>query len=467
MRHRFNGCGGIGGRVFSVAGDVGYLGRPACEGIGILGVGSFGGGFGIEGGGGAIRHILVRFQNGSVLILPGDGIGVYGRAVSRGINGVAGDCGGNGIPPRKGIGILRVGGFDRIAAVKLGDGADGNILVCFQNGAVFILPGDGVSRGFRFVRVHGIVGNDEIIQIDDGRRRNDGGQIPVLVEGRIDVISVDWAVGRAFGQGNRTGLRFLPSRYFGFHNYRKQIDHILGIKSPFHFQRILQVRILCDFTQEESGEIRNLHIFYRPVHADDPPAPKLRALGKPIQGACLIRLTEPDDPVSGAVKDFPGFGVHTAGGAADAGDHSAGTDLQALVPGQRRGHIEHDLPGLQLDLELPSGFLDGDGGVHGQLDGLGIIQADIGAAVVTGLDAVAAVKLDALKVIECDASGVLDGDAALHQLHAHGNGFWRGGQGGRGEPQHQEKCKNNRKQSFHIWTSKCKIELYMRLISRG
>ena len=277
LRHRFNGCGGIGGRVFSVAGDFGYLGRPACEVIGKLRVGSFGGVFGIKGGGGAIRHIFVRFQNGSVLILPGDGIGLdiplcgegevlsrhglwhiaapasegiaglcrvgggYDNAsvitlhggrfvvdlpgdgiglgsslVGRGVNGVAGNCGGNGIPSRKGIGILRVGSFDGIAAVKLGDGADGNILVCFQNGAVFILPGDGVSRGFRFVRVHGIVGNDEIIQIDDGRRRNDGGQIPVLVEGRIDVISVDWAVGRAFGQGNRTGLRFLPSRYFGF-----------------------------------------------------------------------------------------------------------------------------------------------------------------------------------------------------------------------------------------------------------
>ena len=144
---------------------------------------------------------------------------------------------------------------------------------------------------------------------------------------------------------------------------------------------------------------------------------------------------------------------HHAGGTTDARDHGAGADLQRFVTGQRRGHVEDDLPGEELDLELPSGFFDGDGSVRVKLDGFGVVQADVGAARVAGSDAIAAVKLDALEIGQGDAAGVLDGDAALHQLHMHGDGLGRGSQGRSGEPQHQEECKNNRKKPFHTGTS--------------
>ena len=130
--------------------------------------------------------------------------------------------------------------------------------------------------------------------------------------------------------------------------------------------------------------------------------------------------------------------THDAGGAAHAGDHSAGADLQGFISRQRRGHVEDDLTGFQLDLEFPPGFLDGDGGAPVQSDGLVVVQADIGGAVVAGFDAVSAVELHAFKEFQGDAAGILDGDAALHQLHAHGDRLGCGGGSGHGQPQEQE-----------------------------
>ena len=84
--------------------------------------------------------------------------------------------------------------------------------------------------------------------------------------------------------------------------------------------------------------------------------------------------------------------LHPARGAADAGDHGGRADVQALVLLHWSGHVEKQLAGhgLQLQLLPGLGHLAPAGRV--QLHGLGAVQTDVGIAVRPRLEDVAAVK---------------------------------------------------------------------------
>ena len=331
-------------------------------------------------------------------------------------------------PARKSIAVLRIRffGWDRT-----GIGRHVALFHFLCYGLISDLPRDGKhDRCIRVVRYDGIIGNDRMVRDGFG-----SGRVILLESGDDGSALVFAGIAAAVGQGSGGFLRRLPLCRFFFLRSRKLFDQLLGIVVTLLLQSILKPGIRGDFGKVEGGEVGKLHIADQPSHADNLPAPNLLALGKSIPGTPLIRFTEPYDPVSGAVKDLTRVCIYTAGGAADARDHGAGADFQALVPGQRCGHVEDELSGLQFDLQLPPGLLDDNGGVHVQLDGLGFIQTDIGIAVVAGVHGVAAVQLHTLAVIHSYTAGVSDRNAALHQFQPHDGSPGIGGGCGHRQPQ--------------------------------
>ena len=126
------------------------------------------------------------------------------------------------------------------------------------------------------------------------------------------------------------------------------------------------------------------------------------------------------DHGAGAGEEVGELGRDPAAGAPDAGDHGAGADLQGFAARERRRHVEEELTGGQLYLQLAPGLLNADGGILIQLDGLGIVQADIGIAGLPGGDGIAAVQAHVLDNGLRHAGGILDGHGAAGLYQPHG-----------------------------------------------
>ena len=182
-------------------------------------------------------------------------------------------------------------------------------------------------------------------------------------------------------------------------------------------------------------------------------SPKLeyKGLEALAAGECVTAASAVNYAMAG--KETHLFRTDNAGRTANADDHGTGADLQSFVACQRRRHIEKELAGFHLDLQLSAGFLDGDGGVPVQLDGLGIVQQDVSAACAVGADRIAAVEAHILLIGQNFSSGVHDCDAAFRKLQPHDGSLRLCGRSGRSKAQHKEQNQNERKHSFHSLSS--------------
>ena len=129
---------GVSRGIGRVSGDGNDCRRPACERVGVL----CGRGLGRIGMSG-YRAVCDRggVDHGTIVVLPGDGVFVDRRGVSRGIGRVSGDGNDLRIPACEGVGILRGRGLGRISM-------SGYRSVCgrggVDHGAIVVLPCDGV-----------------------------------------------------------------------------------------------------------------------------------------------------------------------------------------------------------------------------------------------------------------------------------------------------------------------------------
>ena len=143
-----------------IAGNSQNLRRPARKAVG-MGIGgrTIGGTAGILGD--CIIGEGLRFQNGSVVVFPDDGVGTGGLSKCRRVGDVSSDQTDGRRPTDKGIGF-RIGGcLGRSAAIVGGGGAVGDIFVLFQFCSVPVDPDNGVVIG----SITGISIHDEAVCI--------------------------------------------------------------------------------------------------------------------------------------------------------------------------------------------------------------------------------------------------------------------------------------------------------------
>ena len=207
-----------------------------------------------------------------------------------------------------------------------------------------------------------------------------------------------------------------------FQGFRKLIQQIIDTVIAFLFDAVLQFRVILYLFEIERGDVFDpqrpdnaAHVFEELSALDEYDRRGQRG---------VVVVIDINDSVTGDVLDAAQ--THDAGGTADARNHGAGPDLQGLIPGQGSCHVEDDLPRLQFDLQLSPGLFDDHGGVHIQLDGFGVIQADIGIAFVAGSHGVTAVQPHVLGIGDDDAAGVFNGDAAFRKLQPHDGSFGTG-----------------------------------------
>ena len=175
-----------GGSVGHVAGDRLNSGRPADEGVAVLGVCGLGGRRTVILGHHAIGHIFILFQLRPVIVDPGNGVGVGILGEGGNVFRVAGDRRHVGRPAREHVAVLGVSVLDRCCAVIGRHSTVGHVLVGFQHRAVLVLPGDGVG-------IEGLAEQGGVSGVaGDSRdfRRPAGEGVGILGGGRLDGIWV-------------------------------------------------------------------------------------------------------------------------------------------------------------------------------------------------------------------------------------------------------------------------------------
>ena len=429
--------GGIGGRVFRIAFDGGELRRPACKFVGVLGIGGLGGFlFGVFG------HLVVfRFdglQDGhAVLVIEGDGVFVRGPQ-SGDFDVLRGHDGGNlGLPACEGV------------ALPLGRRRRCHRFVFSQHDGL----NGGAACGIERDVIQGLFVGLFIDPFTD---------LSLLEQGDL-VVPNRPGVGGGEDKLRKLPLVFLVLFLFDLVD---QIQHQVQIKDAFLLHLGAEPGISQQLHQHEPGEgifvQGDLFIVERGFNGaglhQREAAHALAALHAELadQGAGSVEAD--DGAVAG--EEVAELGGDPAAGAPDAGDHGAGADLQGLAAGQRRRHVEEELAGNKLHFQLAPGFLDGDGGILIQLDGLGVIQADVGIAAVPGGDGVAAVKAHILDDGLGHTGSVLDGHGALglHKAHSRGLGL-ACGVGGYRQPQHQDDGQDQCNDLFHAFASQALLSL--------
>ena len=135
----------IGGLIGGRAGDLNHFGIPTLEGVGILGV-SLLGGISRFGRHGTVRDFLFLFQQGAVLVHPGDGVGFDGGVKLGSIGGITDNRHNGGRPSFVGVGVLdsgRLGG----SFTRVGRSLAVPHCIGLQRVAVSVHPCDGVFPG--------------------------------------------------------------------------------------------------------------------------------------------------------------------------------------------------------------------------------------------------------------------------------------------------------------------------------
>ena len=134
-------------RVLRVTGNHRHRGRPAGEGVGVLGVSRLRRGRPVVGRRRAIGNVIVGLKDRAVIVFPDYGVGANDGIKRRRVCSITGHSGNGRIPACKGVGILGSGRLRRSRTVISRRRAVGHIVVGFQNRAVLVLPRHGVGSG--------------------------------------------------------------------------------------------------------------------------------------------------------------------------------------------------------------------------------------------------------------------------------------------------------------------------------
>ena len=137
------GFGTEGCRVGHITGYRRYCRCPAAVGVCVLIRCVLRRCLAIIGRHGAIGHIFVRFQNGAVMVLPGDSVGIHRGAEGCRISHIASYRRNRRCPSTVRVGVLDSCCFCRRYTVVGRHGAIGYIGIGFQYRAVVVLPGNG------------------------------------------------------------------------------------------------------------------------------------------------------------------------------------------------------------------------------------------------------------------------------------------------------------------------------------